>query len=123
VVTQFATGLPRFVVDGHLVRQAMINLVVNAMQAMPKGGTVTVRVSAEPREGQSVARIEVVDEGVGISPQTEKHMFQPFFTTKATGTGLGLAVVKRIVDAHHGEISVRSAVGGGTTFTVVLPSS
>jgi signal transduction histidine kinase len=123
VATQFASGLPRFVVDGHLVRQALINLVVNAMQAMPKGGTVTVRVSAEQREGQSVARIEVVDEGVGISPQTEKHMFQPFFTTKATGTGLGLAVVKRIVDAHHGEISVRSAIGGGTTFTVTLPSS
>jgi signal transduction histidine kinase len=123
VVTNFAHQLPRFVVDGHLVRQALINLVVNAIQAMPKGGTVTVSVSSEPRDGTGVARIEVADEGVGISPQTEKHMFQPFFTTKATGTGLGLAVVKRIVDAHHGEISVRSTMGGGTTFTVMLPSS
>jgi signal transduction histidine kinase len=123
VVTKFDGELPRFVVDGHLVRQALINLVMNAIQAMPKGGTVTVTVSADSREGQSLARIEVADEGIGISPQTEKHMFQPFFTTKATGTGLGLAVVKRIVDAHHGEISVRSAMGGGTTFTVMLPSS
>ncbi len=109
-------------VDGHLVRQALINLVVNAIQAIPRGGTVTVRVSAESREGQPLARIEVADDGVGISPATEKHIFQPFFTTKAMGTGLGLAVVKRIVDAHHGEISVRSSMGGGTTFTVTLPS-
>lgn len=123
VVTEFAQELPRFVVDGHLVRQAVVNLVVNAIQAMPKGGTVTVRVSAEKKNGSSLARIEVADEGVGISPATEKHIFQPFFTTKATGTGLGLAVVKRIVDAHHGEISVRSGAGVGTTFTVTLPSS
>jgi signal transduction histidine kinase len=90
---------------------------------MPKGGTVTVRVSAQQRNEQTVARIEVADEGVGISPATEKQIFQPFFTTKATGTGLGLAVVKRIIDAHHGEISVTSALGGGTTFTVMLPSN
>ncbi|MBL8953781.1 MAG: GAF domain-containing protein [Myxococcaceae bacterium] len=122
VVTQVARELPRFVVDGHLVRQAVLNLVVNAIQAMPKGGTVTVKVSAQQKNGSAAARIEVEDEGVGISPQTEKHIFQPFFTTKATGTGLGLAVVKRIVDAHHGEISVRRARGGGTTFTVTLPS-
>jgi signal transduction histidine kinase len=106
-----------------MVRQALVNLVVNAIQAMPKGGTVTVRVSADQREAVSVARIEVADEGVGISPQTEKQIFQPFFTTKATGTGLGLAVVKRIADAHHGEVSVRSAQGGGTTFTLMLPSA
>ncbi len=123
IVTEFAQELPRFVVDGHLVRQAVVNLVVNAIQAMPKGGTVTVRVSVEKRNGNSLARIEVADEGVGISPATEKHIFQPFFTTKATGTGLGLAVVKRIVDAHHGEISVRTGAGVGTTFTVTLPSS
>ncbi len=123
VVTEFAQALPRFVIDGHLVRQAVVNLVMNAIQAMPKGGTVTVRVSAQQKNGTSAARIEVADEGVGISPATEKHIFQPFFTTKATGTGLGLAVVKRIVDAHHGEISVRSAMGGGTTFTVTLPSA
>jgi signal transduction histidine kinase len=123
VLTEIGQQLPRFVIDGHLVRQALVNLVTNAIQAMPKGGTVTVRVSAEQKNGVSLARIEVCDEGVGISPATEKHIFQPFFTTKATGTGLGLAVVKRIVDAHHGEISVRSAIGGGTTFTVTLPSS
>ncbi|MBK7864427.1 MAG: GAF domain-containing protein [Archangiaceae bacterium] len=123
VVTEFEGVLPRFVVDGHLVRQALVNLVVNAIQAMPKGGTCTVRVSAQQKNGVAQARIEVCDEGVGISPATEKHIFQPFFTTKATGTGLGLAVVKRIVDAHHGEISVRSAMGGGTTFTITLPSS
>jgi two-component system, NtrC family, sensor histidine kinase HydH len=122
VVTEFAPQLPRFVIDGHLVRQALVNLVMNAIQAMPKGGKVTVRVGAHQKNGQSLARIEVCDEGVGISPQTEKHIFQPFFTTKATGTGLGLAVVKRIVDAHHGEISVRSAMGGGSTFTMMLPS-
>jgi signal transduction histidine kinase len=123
VVAELSEELPRFVVDGHLVRQALVNLVTNAIQAMPKGGTVTVRVRAETQAEQTLARIDVADEGVGISPQTEKLMFQPFFTTKATGTGLGLAVVKRIVDAHHGEILVRSAEGGGTTFTMLLPSA
>ncbi|MBS1150848.1 MAG: multi-sensor signal transduction histidine kinase [Myxococcaceae bacterium] len=121
VVVQFPAELPRFQVDGHLVRQAFVNLVVNALQAMPTGGVVTVRALPEERSGQLWARIEVRDEGDGIPAGSAERIFQPFFTTKATGTGLGLAVVKRIVDAHHGQVTVQARPEGGTTFTVRLP--
>jgi signal transduction histidine kinase len=121
VVVQFPAELPRFQIDGHLVRQAFVNLVVNALQAMPTGGVVTVRALPEEREGQLWARIEVRDEGDGIPAETAERIFQPFFTTKATGTGLGLAVVKRIIDAHHGQVTVQARPEGGTTFTVRLP--
>lgn len=121
VVTELPGVLPRFFVDAHLLRQAVVNLVMNAMQAMPKGGTVTVRVEREQRGTEVWARIDVRDEGVGISAQSAERIFQPFFTTKATGTGLGLAVVKRIIDAHHGEVFVRPAPEGGSVFTVRVP--
>lgn len=121
VVVQFPAELPRFQLDAHLVRQAFVNLVVNALQAMPKGGTVAVRALPEERDGQLWARIEVRDEGTGISAETAERIFEPFFTTKATGTGLGLAVVKRIIDAHRGEVTVQARPEGGTTFTVRLP--
>ena len=121
VVVQFPAELPLFQIDGHLVRQAFVNLVVNALQAMPRGGVVTVRARPEERGGELWARIEVRDEGDGIPAATAERIFQPFFTTKATGTGLGLAVVKRIIDAHHGQVTVLSRPEGGTTFTIRLP--
>jgi two-component system, NtrC family, sensor histidine kinase HydH len=121
VMVQFPAELPHFQVDGHLVRQAILNLVVNALQAMPGGGVVTVLAVPEERDGNLWARIEVRDEGDGIPAATAERIFQPFFTTKATGTGLGLAVVKRIIDAHHGQVTVQARPEGGTTFTVRLP--
>ncbi len=121
VVVQFPAELPRFQIDGHLVRQAFVNLLVNALQAMPRGGTVTVRALPEEKAGQLWARIEVRDEGDGIPAVAAERIFQPFFTTKATGTGLGLAVVKRIIDAHHGQVTVQARAEGGTTFIVRLP--
>jgi len=95
--------------------------VLNGLQAMSQGGVLTVRASTERRGDRSVARVDVIDEGSGIAPDVVAYVFQPFFTTKASGTGLGLAVVKSIVDAHHGELSVDSRLGQGTTFTVRLP--
>ncbi len=108
-------------IDARLVRQALLNVVLNGVQAMPKGGTLTVRASTEKRGGRAYARVDVIDTGLGIPTEVQSRMFQPFFTTKASGTGLGLAVVKRIVDAHRGEISVESRPGSGTTFTLHLP--
>ncbi|MBX5481394.1 MAG: GAF domain-containing protein [Myxococcaceae bacterium] len=108
-------------VDAQMLRQAVVNLVLNAVQAMPRGGTVVVRTGVETRNGARFARIEVEDDGPGIPPELVDRVFQPFFTTRAAGTGLGLAVVKRIADAHRAELTVRSTPGRGSTFTILLP--
>jgi signal transduction histidine kinase len=124
VVTEFPAELPLYPADAHLLKQALVNLIVNAVQAMPKGGLVTVRVTTEPRAAVPWLRLDVKDQGVGLTPRAAERIFQPFFTTKATGTGLGLAVVKRIVDAHLGEVSAAAnEEGPGTTFTLRLPPS
>ena len=123
VVTEIEGPLPLFPVDAHFVRQGLVNLLVNAVQAMPKGGTVTVRAAVDGEAPNSWLVIDVSDEGVGLTPRAAEKMFQPFFTTKATGTGLGLAVVKRIVDAHLGEVSASvNQSGHGTTFRCRFPN-
>jgi len=106
-------------VDPHLMHRVFANIIVNAMQAMPKGGTLTISASAE--DG-SVA-ISVSDTGVGIPDQMRDKLFSPLMTGKAKGSGLGLAVVKRIMDAHGGTITFESDEGKGTTFTMTLPSN
>ncbi|MEW5739004.1 MAG: ATP-binding protein [Myxococcota bacterium] len=122
VVTEFPAELPPFPADAHLLKQALVNLIVNAVQAMPKGGVVTVRACTERRDNAAWLKLDVRDEGVGLTPRAAERIFQPFFTTKATGTGLGLAVVKRIIEAHLGEVAASANEGGvGTTFTVRLP--
>jgi signal transduction histidine kinase len=123
IVLDLETGepLPSVLVDARLLRQAFINLVINAVQAMPKGGRVTIRAALERTGDEARARVDVVDEGPGIPESVAEQVFQPFFTTKATGTGLGLAVVKRIVDAHRGEVRVLPSSDRGTTFRVRLP--
>jgi signal transduction histidine kinase len=114
--------LPPIWVDAELIRQAMVNLVMNAAQAMPRGGAVTVRAGPEIRGTARYARVEVQDDGPGIAPELADRVFQPFFTTKAAGTGLGLAVVKRIADAHRAEVAVQSTPGRGSTFILWLPA-
>jgi signal transduction histidine kinase len=104
--------------DPHLMRRVFANLVLNAIQAMPEGGTLTISAS---RFDDSVA-INIHDTGVGIPQEMRDKLFLPLSTGKAKGTGLGLAVVKRAVDAHRGTITFESGGGKGTTFTVTLPS-
>jgi signal transduction histidine kinase len=99
-----------------MLRQVLLNLVGNGYQAMLDGGELTVRASAD----DTGVRISVVDSGSGMDEETRSRLFEPFFTTKARGVGLGLAVSKRIVEAHSGDIEVESVVDHGTTFTVVL---
>jgi two-component system, NtrC family, sensor histidine kinase HydH len=118
---KLATDLPPFVFDSRLLRQAFVNLVVNSLQAMPKGGTLTVRTSRKAKGRTPWVHVEVSDTGAGVPLHLRKKLFQPFFTTKAAGTGLGLAVVKRIVEAHRGEIGFESEVGRGTSFHFQLP--
>jgi two-component system NtrC family sensor kinase len=112
--------LPPFFGAYDMARQILLNLFLNAIQAMPEGGRLTVRVR-QAEGGQ--ACIEVIDEGEGISPDVLPLVFDPFFTTKArgVGTGLGLSICRDIARKHGGEISLESAVGRGTTVRVCLP--
>lgn len=110
-------GLSPVSMDARLMRQAVLNVAVNAVQAMPRGGTLTVRA----RRDGSWARVEIRDSGPGIPDEIRQRIFEPFFTTKASGTGLGLAVVKRIVEGHGGEVAVANEPGSGAFFTIRIP--
>ncbi|HVY10048.1 MAG TPA: ATP-binding protein [Mycobacteriales bacterium] len=103
--------------DRDQLRQVLLNLLSNAYEAMPGGGTVTISTEA----AADLLRIRVSDTGVGMDEETQQQLFEPFFTRKTKGIGLGMSVTKRIVETHHGVISVESALGAGTTFTVDLP--
>ena len=110
--------------DSRLLRQALINLFLNSFQAMPKGGVLSVSAERMISLGMPLARVRVRDTGPGIAIEVRPRIFQPFFTTKATGTGLGLAVVKRIVEGHGGRIAVVDADNGeesGANFELWLP--
>jgi signal transduction histidine kinase len=108
--------------DGQL-KQVVVNLIVNAVQAMPNGGELAISLSQEPLQslGTSAVRLTVRDSGMGIDPAHRSRLFDPFFTTKDEGTGLGLAIVHSIVDAHHGRIDIESTVGQGTACSIILP--
>ncbi|ADO69442.1 ATP-binding protein [Stigmatella aurantiaca] len=114
-------SIPPVPMDRRLIRQALVNIIVNAIHAMPHGGVVRVNARREPHAGRDFLRIDVTDQGMGIPAELLHRVFEPFFTTKAQGTGLGLAVVKRILEEHRGEIAVEGAQGQGTTFTLRLP--
>ncbi len=118
---EIAEGLPDVVADAELLRQAFLNLCVNAIQAMQEGGGGRLAVRAR-REGDGVV-VEVTDTGPGIDPETRAHVFEPFYTTKANGTGLGLAIVRQAAEAHGGSVEVESALGAGATFRVRLPAA
>ena len=111
-------GLPPLSFDAERLTQAFLNLFINAVQSMTKGGNL--RVTAKKADGRRIA-VEVADTGQGIPADVAAHIFNPYYTTKATGTGLGLAVVQKILEDHHGEIKVSSTVGQGSVFTVLLP--
>lgn len=113
---RFKPDLPIARIDELQVRQALMNLVSNALEAMPAGGTVTVTTSADTE----FLEIEVRDTGIGIPKQNWNKLYKPFFTTKTTGTGLGLAIVGQVVENHHGSLRFKSAPGEGTAFTMRL---
>jgi signal transduction histidine kinase len=107
------------------IEQILINLMINARQAMPRGGRLLIEVRANTAAG--LAEIRIADSGVGIPPERLRLIFEPFYTTKEPddsghgGTGLGLSVCRQIIEQHHGRIRVESVVGKGSTFTVKLP--
>ena len=117
-----APDLPPLRLDPNLLHQAFLNILVNARQAMPEGGTLAVRSHLRRNgDGTRTIEVEIADSGVGIPPEHLKRIFQPFFTTKAQGTGLGLAIAVRIVEQHGGRIDVESQPKQGATFRISLP--
>jgi two-component system, sporulation sensor kinase E len=109
--------LPAAAMDAVQMKQALVNLVKNAMQAMTKGGTLTVQTGNGPEE----VWVSISDTGGGIPQEKINRIFEPFYTTKQKGTGLGLMIVQRIVRDHGGRIGLESHVGAGTTFRIWLP--
>lgn len=118
-------GRPVAPVAGGQIEQILLNLVINARQAMPNGGRLRIEVRENTAAG--MAEIRIADSGVGIPPEQLRKIFEPFYTTKLPdehghgGTGLGLSVCRQIIEQHHGRIRVESVVGKGSVFTVKLP--
>jgi signal transduction histidine kinase len=104
-------------VDGFQLKQAVLNLVLNALQATPAGGRVVLHTAED--EGRLV--VAVTDDGEGMTPETREKAFTPFFTTREGGTGLGLPLVRRIVEQHGGSVELSSRLGGGTTVALTFP--
>ena len=110
-------GLPEASIDPDQIQQVLVNMIMNAVEAMPEGGKLTIAA----RERERFLEVEIADTGCGILQEAVGKIFDPLFTTKAKGIGLGLAVCKSILDRHEGNIAVNSKVGKGCTFTVRLP--
>jgi PAS domain S-box-containing protein len=132
VITQITDDLPPVYVDPGQMEQVLVNLVTNAYQAMPDGGELAIKATSLSREsgrpalsivegaGEGVVSISVTDTGSGILPENKGKIFEPLFTTRARGMGLGLAITKILVEGQGGTIEVESEAGQGSTFTVKL---
>ncbi|RLS51731.1 MAG: two-component sensor histidine kinase [Planctomycetota bacterium] len=117
VSPHLAADLPLVAIDAGLFRQVLSNLVRNSQQAMPDGGQLEIQTST----ADGHVRLAVIDTGKGMDERARKKAFEPFFSTKANGSGLGLPTVRKIVEAHGGTIACESEVGHGTRFTIELP--
>lgn len=118
VTTEIDSRLPTVFLDLRQVGQVLDNLILNAYQSMPEGGKVTI----EARSVKGKVFLSVTDTGCGITEENMKKIYEPLFTTKARGIGLGLSVSKNLLEANGGRIEVESEEGKGTTFTVMLPT-
>jgi signal transduction histidine kinase/putative methionine-R-sulfoxide reductase with GAF domain len=119
VVEKEFQALPMILMDREQMKQAMLNLLLNAIQAMPRGGQLTLS-GQNSKDGQWI-QFSVQDSGMGIPGEDLDKLFDPFFSTKEGGIGLGLSITHRIIDQHHGKIEVKSDPGHGTLFTICLP--
>jgi signal transduction histidine kinase len=119
VVKNYDNNIPAIMADQMQLQQVFLNLLLNAVESMPGGGTLTINISHNVEERS--LNVEISDTGKGINKEVMNKIFQPFFTTKLKGTGMGLAITRRIIEEHGGSINVESAPGKGTTFRVALP--
>jgi signal transduction histidine kinase len=127
-VEKYVRPVPPVLAQANQIQQVLLNLLINARQAMPNGGRVVIKIAPDPEAG--TVDITIRDNGCGIPAEVLPRIFDPYFTTKhgpdasgKGGTGLGLANCREIIEAHHGRIRVESAVGRGTAFTLKLPAS
>jgi signal transduction histidine kinase len=122
IYKNYSPDIPPFLMDRQLIERVLYNLLLNAAQASPPQGSVTVktRQAGDTADGSTV-EIDVIDRGSGIAPKDRESIFNPFFTTKSSGVGLGLAIVSKIIDEHGGQITVESEPGAGSVFRVFLP--
>jgi signal transduction histidine kinase len=122
VIRQYSAGLPPVPLDENLVEQAFFNLAQNAYQAMEdNGGTLRVSARIARRESRDGLEVRFADNGPGVPDKLREEIFNPFVTTKKTGVGLGLSIVSKIVDGHHGSIHLENAPPGGAVFTLFFP--
>jgi signal transduction histidine kinase len=125
VVVDVPEGLPQIQADHHQLTQLFTNLLINAYEAMDGKGRVVIGAGSirqdDGADGREAVRVDMTDDGPGIPQDVAERVFDPFFTTKPQGSGLGLAIVRKIVDAHDGQIDLRTAPGGGTLIRVTLP--
>src|SRR5947209_15788663 len=115
----FPADLPSVPLDRDLFKQALLNLLLNAQQAMPDGGELTLQATREP----GGVCLSLIDTGKGMPPEVAARAFQPFYSTRPGGTGLGLPTTRKIIEAHGGTIEVQSEAGRGTKFTIRLPAA
>jgi len=114
-----ADDLPDCLMDVDLIKQAVLNIIINAQQAMPDGGELIVTT----RRRRDRVVLDIIDTGAGIDPVVRDQIFDAYFSAKRTGTGLGLALAKRIIEEHDGRIEVESELGKGSQFRIILPAA
>ncbi len=116
-----AADFPETLADPELLKTCFLNLMINAVDAMPKGGVLSVEAGPARETGGDVLLVTVSDTGQGMTPDEIRTAFEPYFSTKETGLGLGLALTRKIVSDHGGSIALESAPGQGTRARIVLP--
>ncbi len=124
ITRDFTPTLPKIWVDKEQLKQVFMNLILNAIQAMKEGGSIFIstRITSRNEHSDQFVQVEIRDTGIGISPESLEHIFDPFFTNKDEGSGLGLSISHQIVQEHGGHVTVESKVGVGTTFFINLPT-
>jgi signal transduction histidine kinase len=123
VALAFAAPPRPIYVDAHKgqIQQVLLNLLLNATHAMPEGGTISIGITSEDRNGSHLVQIDLTDTGRGIPPSIRDRMFDSFLSGRPDGTGLGLAIAKRIMLSHHGDLTLRETGPAGTTMRITLP--
>ena len=113
---------PNFNMDQTALKQAILNIIQNSIQAMPKGGELIINLNNKGNcSSESCIYLQIIDNGIGMSEETQKKIFQPYFTTRTSGSGLGLSLVDKIISRHNGEIFIKSEVNLGTMVIIVFP--